>query len=110
MNEKSAHQEQVVITQTEIDLIEFLKKNFLAIAVQGVGLLVVLVNLWLATKLFPLAEDIRKVAASEEKLEKRVVKVEDVVVKLPVLEEKVNNISVVLTDVQSDIKTLIRDH
>jgi len=48
---------------------KILKANFLPISVQLVGLLVIIINLWLTTKLAPMAQDLALVRQRVEALE-----------------------------------------
>jgi galactitol-specific phosphotransferase system IIC component len=47
----------------------FFEKNLLALSVQLVGLIVVFINLWLTTKLAPMAQDVALVRQRVEALE-----------------------------------------
>lgn len=53
----------------ENSVVQFLSKNSLALAVHAVGVVVLILNLWLAVKLAPLAQDLDNVTTRVDAIE-----------------------------------------
>jgi HAMP domain-containing protein len=94
--------------QRDSDYVDFIKKNALALTLQGVALLVLLANLWLAAQLSPLAEGIREVKADQARTEDRIQKNEVLIERFYVVEEKVKSIDDNVRELKSDLKELLR--
>lgn len=85
---------------------KFIQENALQLMVQAVGVIVLILNLWLASKLAPLAKNLElltvRVSASEGKIESYQVDHTDI----QVIKEQVIRIRTDIADIKDDIKYL----
>ncbi len=86
---------------------EFFKKNFVALALQAVSVVVLLANLWLTSQLAPLAEGIREVKQAQAQQATKIDEHDKVLDRFIVVEEKVKTIETVTRDTQNDVRTLL---
>jgi uncharacterized protein YoxC len=75
--------------KVDISIMQIIRNNIFAITVQAVGLIVLILNLWLGSKLYPLAQNIDQIATRVEAMEVEVTELkedakidEDIFVKL----------------------------
>lgn len=85
----------------------FFRENGLQITLQVVGVVVLLLNLWLASKLSPLAQDITSVNVRVSALEERIPASNQDHTDIQVIKEQVLNIRQTAEDIRSDVKFLI---
>ena len=76
----------------ENSVVQFLSKNSLALAVHAVGVVVLILNLWLAVKLAPLAQNITDVTTRVDAMEAYRVTNAPLIERFYKLEEHTNSI------------------
>ena len=74
--------------------------------VQAVGLLVVILNLWLGSKLYPLAQNINQIATRVEAIEKRNENVDPLVTRFIQLEERDKTLVEDVAEIKQDIRDI----
>lgn len=85
---------------------QIIRDNAFALAVQGVGLIVLILNLWLSTKLYPLAQNIDQIATKVEAAESQIAELkEDAKLDNNIL-IKIESIQVTLEDLQERIERI----
>lgn len=87
--------------------INFFKQNSYAIALQILALFILLGNLWLATKLAPLAENVRRVETAQAINRSDISKLKETTQDIPVIEEKVSNLKDEMSLLRQDVKILL---
>lgn len=83
----------------------FFQKNLLTLTLQGIGVLVVVANLWIATKLAPLAQDLgslsTRVSAVEQEQRSDDVRAEKLLPEFYIMQGQVTNIESDVKDIKS---------
>jgi len=92
--------------QTEEKAENYFKKNSLQLTFQVVGIIVVLLNLWLATKLAPLAEGIRVLNVKVDSVEAKTTTTESKISSVDVLNAQMTDVQLNLNDIKSAILRL----
>ena len=84
---------------------EFFSKNALTLTLQGVGVLVVFANLWVAVKLAPLAQDISSIATRVQAVENEQktddIRAEQLLPQFYVMQGSVGQIQIDIKDIKS---------
>lgn len=88
--------------------IDYLKGNPLQVTLQIIGLGVLILNLYLTTKLAPLAQDLQSLTGKVEALEKSSSDNDIFRVDVSVIKEQVESINKKLEVMQEDLQYLIR--
>lgn len=88
-------------------LLQTIKQNPLAWIVQGVGLLVLILNLWLASQLSPIQSDLRNITNKVKAVEVEQDRNQDNHEDIQVIKEQINNIREDVVEIKVDLKTLI---
>lgn len=105
MNENT--QQTGSIQNESFELTTIVKKNFFALTLQAISVVVLLANLWLATKLAPLAEGLREVKTAQAQQEMKIEEHDNILDRFLVVEEKVRSIETTTRETQTDVRTLL---
>ena len=82
---------------------EFIKTNSLQLTIQAVGVVVLILNLWLATKLAPLAKDIAVLVTRVEANEKVDARQDQTIGDVTTIKQEVSDIKTDIGGIKTDI-------
>lgn len=80
--------------------VNYIKNNTLTITVQVVGFIVIVLNLWLSSKLAPLAQNIDAIAKKADALEKKVDNQSALIEHVDVIQQQVSDIQSNISDIK----------
>jgi len=80
--------------------INYIKSNTLTITIQVVGFIVIVLNLWLSTKLAPLAQNIDSLTRKADALERKVDNQSTLIEHVDVIQQQVTDIKTNLDDLK----------
>lgn len=89
------------------DLATFIRSNALQLTFQVIGVGILLLNLWLASKLSPLAEDLRAVTVRVTAVETGQGQTSDLVERFIVVEERTKRTEDDVKEIKGDVKEIL---
>lgn len=95
------------MSKQETSLKEYLQNNSLPIVLQMVALLVLILNLWLASRLAPISQDILVISGRVSALEERGLATSTDHEDIQVIKEQVIGIRRDVDEMKADIKSLV---
>lgn len=91
-----------------VDIQKKIKENPLAWLIQAVGLLVVVANIWIATKLAPVAKDLDTVSTRVTAIELRNTKADPLISDYIITKTELIGVKEDLTEIKEDLKDIKR--
>ena len=89
---------------------DFLVKNALVLTIQLFGVIVVILNLWLASSLTPLIRQLDSLVSRVNAIEQIDIDQREDIKLIPVIRNDIQNMKVDLLEVKNDTKTIIDQH
>jgi len=89
---------------------DFLVKNALVLTIQLFGVIVVILNLWLASSLTPLIRQLDSLVSRVNAIEQIDIDQREDIKLIPVIRNDIQNMKADLLEVKNDAKTIIDQH
>ena len=89
---------------------DFLVKNALVLTIQLFGVIVVILNLWLASSLTPLIRQLDSLVSRVNAIEQTETDQKEDIKLIPVIRNDIQNMKDDLLEVKNDTKTIINQH